>query len=156
MPRIPTFDALALGGIVFSAGVVLVDAYMTPPLPTTSPLEAYIHSEHAKISAADIHSLNTRGYAIIKNYLPKEVVRLARADAIAKYTKFPEAWGNQNATSVRTDHVLLLGTDTSLALNAISEPLRSIAHELSEIPEYKMTANHRVPTNLQLSIYDGE
>ena len=138
--RCPSFDLLAFGALAASTSYVVFDAANTPDIETTSAVDAYTPSPTlTSISPQHINSLNTNGNCIIPNFLPRNVVNVARRSAIARYENASSAqsFGKQNDSTVRTDSVSLVDeSECPPSLLPVLFPLRSVAHLLNQDKKY--------------------
>lgn len=158
----PSGDLLALGGLIFASVCVLLDAYLTPRLPSTTSGEC-LRPYPNLIGEKGIESLNEKGFAVVPQCrIPAEVIYSARIAAGKLFGDGHKGWSRQNDVSVRQDKVMLIGENeegVSDAVLAIVSAIRGVTSELDENEDYLMTSNRRVPLDCQktlhLAVYDG-
>ena len=151
----PSGDLLALGGLIFASVCVLLDAYLTPRLPSTTSGEC-LRPYPNLIGEKGIESLNEKGFAVVPQCrIPAEVIYSARIAAGKLFGDGHKGWSRQNDVSVRQDKVMLIGENeegVSDAVLAIVSAIRGVTSELDENVDYLMTSNRRVPLDCQVSM----
>ena len=74
-------DLLALGGLAVTCTITLADAYMTPPIESTTPPP----SKSALLSIPQLKQLDREGFVQIPNAFSRNSILEARAAAIDLY-----------------------------------------------------------------------